>query len=104
MRKLFPLGAALVAALCVAACSSGSDPSGDLADLPPASTGGGPATSGPSPAAPAPQPQPSAPEFTRVWHVATTGSDNGPGTEASPFRTIGQALEAVGPGEAVFVA
>ena len=114
MRKLFPLGAALCAALSAAACSSGSAPSGDPTDGSSTSTGttgGGSSgsTSPPNTQPPQTQPPPTPapapePEFTRVWFVAPAGSDTGLGTEVSPFRTITRAIVAVAPGEAVFVA
>lgn len=110
MRKLFPLGAALGAALSVAACAPASNPSGGQEAPSTASTtsdtgstgaatgtGTGPGT---QPIAPVTPPKP---EFSRVYSVAPSGSDTSPGTQASPFRTIGHALAVVAPGEAVFV-
>ena len=39
----------------------------------------------------------------QVYHVAPTGSDNQPGTEAQPFRTINRALGVVAPGATIRV-
>jgi Right handed beta helix region len=39
----------------------------------------------------------------RAYHVAPTGSDSGPGSEARPFRTIQKAADSVKPGDTVLV-
>ena len=39
----------------------------------------------------------------REYHVAKTGSDTGPGTEAAPFMTISAAAEAAQPGDTITV-
>ena len=39
-----------------------------------------------------------------VWHVATTGSDGGAGTQESPFATIQMGINAAGDGNTVHVA
>lgn len=39
----------------------------------------------------------------QVYHVAATGSDNNPGTETQPFRTINRALGIVAPGATIRV-
>ncbi|HEY8205892.1 MAG TPA: right-handed parallel beta-helix repeat-containing protein [Myxococcaceae bacterium] len=105
-RSFFP-GAALGVALSVAACTSpppttgepsSSDPGSNLTPSP------GPGTPSGSPSTPEPPAAPAPPEFSRIYHVAPSGSDSSPGTEASPFRTIRHAIAAVAPGEAVFVA
>ncbi|MCP3144528.1 right-handed parallel beta-helix repeat-containing protein [Pyxidicoccus xibeiensis] len=41
--------------------------------------------------------------FSREWYVSTSGSDQAAGSKQAPFRTIGRALKAVGPGEAIRV-
>ena len=43
-------------------------------------------------------------EPTSGYWVATTGNDNNPGTEASPFRTIQRAAHAAQPGDTVRIA
>ncbi|MFY2562206.1 right-handed parallel beta-helix repeat-containing protein [Corallococcus terminator] len=42
-------------------------------------------------------------QFSREWHVSTSGSDTAAGTKQAPFRTIGRALRTAGPGEAIRV-
>lgn len=37
------------------------------------------------------------------YYVATTGSDNNPGTEAQPFATVGRGQQAASPGDTVWV-
>lgn len=39
----------------------------------------------------------------RAYHVAPTGSDSGPGSDARPFRTIQKAADSVKPGDTVLV-
>ena len=38
-----------------------------------------------------------------TWHVATSGSDDGAGSAAKPFRSIQRAAEQAGPGDTVLV-
>jgi Protein of unknown function (DUF1565) len=40
---------------------------------------------------------------TQIYHVAKNGSDTNPGTQASPWKTIGKAAKTLGPGQAVYV-
>ncbi|WP_164019588.1 right-handed parallel beta-helix repeat-containing protein [Pyxidicoccus trucidator] len=42
-------------------------------------------------------------DFSREWYVSPSGSDKAAGSKSAPFRTIGRALKAVGPGEAIQV-
>jgi nitrous oxidase accessory protein NosD len=42
-------------------------------------------------------------DFSREWYVSPSGSDRAEGSKEAPFRTIGRALKAVGPGEAIQV-
>ncbi|MBL7064963.1 MAG: right-handed parallel beta-helix repeat-containing protein [Anaerolineae bacterium] len=39
----------------------------------------------------------------QVYHVATTGHDSNPGTEAQPFRTISKGISVLGPGDTLYV-
>ena len=39
----------------------------------------------------------------KEWYVGPTGSDSAAGTSTQPFRTIGRAVAAVGPGERILV-
>ncbi len=39
----------------------------------------------------------------KLWWVATTGNDTNDGSTDRPFRTIGKAVEAVGPGDVVYI-
>jgi len=43
------------------------------------------------------------PDPKQIYHVAKNGSDNNPGTETSPWATIGKAAKTLGPGQAVYV-
>ncbi|MBZ4421302.1 nitrous oxide reductase family maturation protein NosD [Myxococcus sp. RHSTA-1-4] len=42
-------------------------------------------------------------DFSREWYVSASGSDRAEGSKKAPFRTIGRALKAVAPGEAIIV-
>ena len=56
------------------------------------------------PEVPQPEPPPSdGGGATGDYYVATTGSDNNPGTSAAPFRTIQKAAGVAGPGDVVIV-
>ncbi len=39
----------------------------------------------------------------QVFHVAVSGNDANPGTQAQPWRTIGKAVRTLGPGQAAYV-
>jgi len=43
------------------------------------------------------------PPITNIFYVATNGSDNNPGTESRPFRTIQKSTDIVNPGDSVYV-
>lgn len=81
MRARSSLRPALVALLLLLPCTSGPLASGAPA----------PATSAPAGSTPA------------IFYVATTGSDDAPGTEAAPWRTLQKAADTVGAGATVRV-
>lgn len=51
---------------------------------------------------PTPTPTPT-PTWTKDWFVSPTGSDTANGAQATPFKTINRAMNAVNPGERVVV-
>ncbi len=77
--------------------------------LAPAPTPAPTATPPPPASTPAPTPAPTStpvalpPGTVGALYVATNGNDGNPGTAIQPFRTIGRAMQALGPGSTLYV-
>lgn len=98
MARATWLGVGLLTVV-LGACSQAQKTGGGEEPPPPAAEQG---TGGSGAPVSVPRSRP-AEHFSREWYVSTSGSDNAAGSKAAPFRTIGRALKAVGPGEAILV-